>query len=86
MFYKVDFLAVDKGIALISQVLLDDGNRIIIPQGNFNVLPFDSFSGRNSGYRHTLPRFEDWEKNHCYKSSDSSDSDDKDKGEWVSQD
>ncbi len=36
MFYKVDSLAVDKDIALISQVLLYDGNRIIIPQGNFN--------------------------------------------------
>ncbi len=37
MFYKVNSLAVDKDIALISQVLLDDGNRIIIPQGNFKV-------------------------------------------------
>ena len=37
MFYKVDFLAVDKDIAIISEVLLDDGNRIIIPHGNFKV-------------------------------------------------
>ncbi len=38
MFYKVNSLAVDKDIALISQVLLDDGNKIIIPQGNFKFL------------------------------------------------
>ncbi len=38
MFYKDDCLAVDKDIALISRVLLDDGNRIIIPQQNFKFL------------------------------------------------
>ncbi len=36
MSYKVDSLAVDKDITLISRVLLDDGNRIVIPQGNLN--------------------------------------------------
>ena len=37
MFYNVDSLAVDKDIALVSQVLLDDGNRIIVLQRNFKV-------------------------------------------------
>ncbi len=38
MFYKVDFLAMATRIShnyQVSEVLLDDGNRIIIPQGNF---------------------------------------------------
>ena len=34
-FYKVDSLAVATRISHYYQVLLDDGNRIIIPQGNF---------------------------------------------------
>ncbi len=34
-FYKVDSLAVATRISHNYQVLLDDGNRIIIPQGNF---------------------------------------------------
>ncbi len=34
-FYKVDSLAVATRILHNYQVLLDDGNRIIIPQGNF---------------------------------------------------
>ncbi len=33
--YKVDSLAVATRISHNFQVLLDDGNRIIIPQGNF---------------------------------------------------
>ncbi len=43
MFYKVDSLAVDKDIALISQVLLDDGHRIIIPQHR-GILNFSYFT------------------------------------------
>ncbi len=34
-FYKVDSLTVATRISHNYQVLLDDGNRIIIPQGNF---------------------------------------------------
>ncbi len=34
-FYKVDSLAVATRISHNYQVLLDDGNRIMIPQGNF---------------------------------------------------
>ncbi len=37
-FYKVDSLAVATRISLKYQVLLDDGNRIIIPQGNFKFI------------------------------------------------
>ncbi len=40
MFYKVYSLAVDKDVTIISQVLLDDGNRIIIPGGNFQFLSY----------------------------------------------
>ncbi len=36
-FYKVDSLAVATRMSHNYQVLLDDGNRIIIPQGNFKV-------------------------------------------------
>ncbi len=36
-FYKVDSLAVATRISHNYQVLLDDGNRIIIPQGNFKI-------------------------------------------------
>ena len=39
-FYKVDSLAVATRISHKYQVLLDDGNRIIIPQGNFKILTF----------------------------------------------
>ena len=48
---------------------------------------FSAPSGRNAGYRHAVPRFEEWEKNHGYDlSSDSSSGDsgeesDKDKEE-----
>ncbi len=38
MLYKKDSLAVDKDIVLVSQVLYDDGNGIIILQGNFKML------------------------------------------------
>ncbi len=37
-FYEVDSLAVATRISHNYQVLLDDGNRIIIPQGNFKLL------------------------------------------------
>ncbi len=36
-FYRVFLLAVNKNIPLISQVSLHDGNRIIIPRGNFKL-------------------------------------------------
>ena len=36
-FYKVDSLAGATRISHNYQVLLDDGNRIIIPRGNFKV-------------------------------------------------
>ncbi len=39
MFYKVDCLALGQDIALISQVLLDDGKRIIIPRGILKLTP-----------------------------------------------
>ncbi len=38
MFYKVDYLAVDKYDTLVSRVL-DDGNKIIIPWGDFEICP-----------------------------------------------
>ncbi len=37
-FYEGDSLAVATRISYNYQVLLDDGNRIIIPQGNFKFL------------------------------------------------
>ena len=45
---------------------------------------FSAPSGRNAGYRHAVPRFEEWEKNHGYdlssdSSSDSGEESDKDK-------
>ena len=45
---------------------------------------FSTSSGRNAGYRHAVPRFEEWEKNHGYdlssdSSSDSGEESDKDK-------
>ncbi|XP_074660081.1 uncharacterized protein LOC141912655 [Tubulanus polymorphus] len=66
--------------------------------GNYDVNPYESFmrrhlqhygyyTGRNEGYRHSLPSFEDWEKTHAYDvtdsesdSDDANDKDDKDKG------
>ena len=45
---------------------------------------FSAPLGRNAGYRHAVPRFEEWEKNHGYdlssdSSSDSGEESDKDK-------
>ncbi len=49
--YKVRGLQSVSWYALISQVLLDDGNRIIIPQGNFKVLLFQTWA-KNKTYFH----------------------------------
>ncbi len=48
--YKVDSLSVATRISHNYQVLLDDGNRIIIPQGNFK------FS--NNVFLYILPEFQ----------------------------
>ena len=45
IFYKVDSLALDKYVAVIARVLLDDGNRIVCPQFNSFGIDFTTKLG-----------------------------------------
>ncbi len=59
-FYKVNSLAVPTSMSHNYQLLLDDGNRSIIPQGNFKVyLTFLLFSECWNPEPHNRPTFQE---------------------------